>query len=66
MGWALAKARNGSSQFSEKVKDYLTKKFDIGGMTGQKVSAEEVAKVELNFMVICLPAGIFHSLSWKS
>ena len=26
MGWALAKARSGSSQFSEKVKDYLTKK----------------------------------------
>ena len=66
VGWALAKARSGSSQFSEKVKDYLTKKFDIGGKTEQKVSAEEVAKAELNFLVICLPAGIFHSLSWKS
>ena len=44
MGWALAKARSGSSQFSEKVKDYLTKKFDIGEKTGQKVSAEQVAK----------------------
>ena len=44
LGWALAKARSGSSQFSEKVKDYLTKKFDIGEKTGQKVSAEQVAK----------------------
>ena len=26
MGWALAKARSGRNQFSEKVKDYLTKK----------------------------------------
>ena len=44
MGWALAKARSGSSQFSEKVKDYLTKKFNIGEKTEQKVSAEQVAK----------------------
>ena len=44
MGWALAKTRSGSSQFSEKVKDYLTKKFDIGEKTGQKVSEKEVAK----------------------
>ena len=44
MGWALAKARSGSSQFSEKVKDYLTKKFNIGEKTGQKVSAEQVTK----------------------
>ena len=44
MGWALAKDRSGSSQFSEKVKDYLTKKFNIGEKTGQKVSAEQVAK----------------------
>ena len=44
MGWALAKARSGSSQFSVKVKDYLTKKFDIGEKTGQKVSVEQVAK----------------------
>jgi len=44
MGWVLAKARTGSSQFSEKVKDYLTKKFDIGEKTGQKVSTEQVAK----------------------
>ena len=44
MVWTLAKARSGSSQFSEKVKDYLTKKFDIGEKTGQKVSAEQVAK----------------------
>ena len=44
MGWALAKAACHSSQFSEKVKDYLTKKFDIGEKTGQKVSAEQVTK----------------------
>ena len=40
MGWALAKAKSGS----EKVKDYLTKKSDVGEKTGQKVSAEQVAK----------------------
>lgn len=33
MGWALVKARSGSSQFSEKVKNYLTKKFDRGDWT---------------------------------
>ena len=44
MGWALAKARSGSDQFSEKVKEYLTKKFDKGGKTGQKASEEQVAK----------------------
>ena len=48
MGWALAKARSSSSQFSAKVKDYLTKKFDIGEKTGQKVSAEQVAKAMRN------------------
>ena len=41
---ALGKARSGFSQFSEKVKDILTKKFDIGEKSGQKVSAEQVAK----------------------
>ena len=30
--------------FLKKVKDYLTKKFDIGEKTRQKVSAEQVAK----------------------
>ena len=44
MGWALAKARSGSDQFSEKVKEYLTKKFGKGEKTGQKASAEQVAK----------------------
>ena len=44
MGWALPKTRSGSSQFSEKVKDYLTKKFDLGEKTGQKATAEQVAK----------------------
>ena len=39
-GWALAKFKSGS----EKVKDYLTKKFDVREKTGQKVSAEQVAK----------------------
>ena len=42
--WALAKARSGSSQFYEKIKDYLTKGFDIGEKTGQNISAEQVAK----------------------
>ena len=44
MGWVLPKTRSGSSQFSEKVKDYLTKKFDLGEKTGQKATAEQVAK----------------------
>ena len=44
MGWTLGKARSGSSKVSKPVKDYLTKKFDIGEKTGQKVSAEQVPK----------------------
>ena len=44
MGWTLAKARSGSDQFSENLKEYLTKKFDKGEKTGQKASAEQVAK----------------------
>jgi len=44
MGWTLAKAKSGSFKFSEKVKDYVTKKFDIEEKTGQKVFAEQVAK----------------------
>ena len=43
-GLGPGEAKSGSSHFSEKVKDYLTKKFDIGEKTGQNVSAEQVAK----------------------
>ena len=41
MGWALA--RSGPSQFTEKVKDYLTKKFDLEERTGQEGDAQQVA-----------------------
>lgn len=44
MGWALGNARRTSSQFSKKVKEYLTEKFDFGEKIGQKASAEQVAK----------------------
>ena len=44
MGWALAKTRGGPTQFSEKVRDYLTRKFDLGEKTGQKFDVEQVAK----------------------
>ena len=44
LGWALPKIRGGATQFSPKVKDYLTAKFDLGEKTGQKVDADQVAK----------------------
>ena len=44
IGWALAKERTGPTQFSEKVEDYPTMKFDIEEKAGRKVSAEQVAK----------------------
>ena len=44
MGWALAKSRGGPTQFSAKVKEYLTTKFDFGEKTGQKADPEQVAK----------------------
>ena len=43
MRWALAKTRSGPSQFSEKMKDYLIKKFDLGERTGEKADVQQVA-----------------------
>ena len=43
MGWALAKPRPGSSRFSDKVKRYLTAKFDLGEQTGHKVDPQQVS-----------------------
>ena len=51
IGWALAKERSGSTQFSEKEKDYLTKKFDLGEKTGQKPLAGQVAKEMRNVRI---------------
>ncbi|KAL9970005.1 hypothetical protein ACROYT_G022307 [Oculina patagonica] len=44
LGWALPKIRSGATKFSDKVRDYLTAKFDLGEKTGQKEDAEQVAK----------------------
>lgn len=43
-GWALQKARGGASKFSEKVRCYLTKKYDVGERTGRKADPDQVAK----------------------
>ncbi len=43
MGWALQK-KSGSKRFSQKVREYLTKKFNIGKDTGRKEDPEQVAK----------------------
>ena len=36
MGWALHKPRSGHTRFSDNVREYLQKKFDIGKETGRK------------------------------
>ncbi|XP_022799302.1 uncharacterized protein LOC111337286 [Stylophora pistillata] len=36
MGWALPKPRAGSTRFGDKVKNYLTAKFDLGEQSGLK------------------------------
>ena len=43
MGWALPKPRAGSSRFTDKVKRYLTSKFDLGEQTGNKVDPQQVS-----------------------
>ena len=43
MGWAL-KSPSKRSRFSVKQKEYLKSKFDIGEITGRKVSAASLAK----------------------
>ena len=34
-GWALQKLRGGGTRFSEKVKSYLTARFDVDTQTGR-------------------------------
>ena len=43
IGWALPKPRTGSSKFSEKVKNYLTARFDLGEQTGRKADPQQVS-----------------------
>ena len=41
MGWVLPKPRAESSRFAEKVKSYLTAKFDFGEQTGRKADPQQ-------------------------
>lgn len=43
MGWALPKPRAGSTRFSDKVKNYLTAKFDLGEQSGLKADPQQVS-----------------------
>lgn len=43
MGWALPKPRAGSSRFTEKVKNYLTARFDLGEQTRRKADPQHVS-----------------------
>ena len=43
MGWALAKPRAGPSKVTDKVKKYLTAKFDLGEQTGRKADPLQVS-----------------------
>ncbi|KAL9958399.1 hypothetical protein ACROYT_G035406 [Oculina patagonica] len=43
VGWALGKPRTGGVRFPEKVKMYLTAKFELGEKTGRKADPDQVA-----------------------
>lgn len=43
MGWALHRPRARSIRFTDKVKKYLTAKFDIGEQTGLKADLQQVS-----------------------
>ena len=43
MGWALPKPRTGSSRFTDKVKNYLTARFDLGEQTRRKADPQWVS-----------------------
>ncbi|KAL9983008.1 hypothetical protein ACROYT_G005129 [Oculina patagonica] len=43
LGWALHKARNQGVRFPDDVKQYLTRKFDLGERTGNKTDPGKVA-----------------------
>ena len=43
MDWALPKSRAGSSRFTEKIKNNLTARFDLGEQTGRKADPQQVS-----------------------
>ena len=43
MGWALHRPRAGSVRFTDKVKKYLTAKFDLGEQSGPKADPQQVS-----------------------
>ena len=45
MGWALKQSRSRNIRFTDKQKDYLIAKFQIGEQTGQKAGAASVSRL---------------------
>ena len=45
MGWALKQSRSRNIRFTDKQKDYLIAKFQIGEQTGQKADAASVSRL---------------------
>ena len=45
MGWALKSSQGGKTRFSDKQRDYVTSKFQIGEETGQKASLAQVSRM---------------------
>ena len=43
-GWALHMPKDGAVRFSEKVRQYLTSKFDIGEQSGRKEDPRQVSQ----------------------
>ena len=43
MGWALQKTRGSGTRFTEKVKEYLSSRFQTGERTGRKADPAQVA-----------------------
>ena len=43
MGWALSKPRTGATRFPQKVRDYLTTRFDLCEATGNKTDPNQVS-----------------------
>ena len=43
-GWALHKPKGGAVRFSEKVRQYLTSKFEIGEQSGRKEDLRQVSQ----------------------
>ncbi len=48
MGWALKSSQGTRSRFTEKQKNYLIQKFEIGESSGMKLNATTVAKSMLS------------------